>query len=88
MAIPKLKIILSDGTNSRDLLWMVHRGDEGYSGAAPSSLSLASSCLPFTSSSRDPISGPISGSSRNLGAKSDVVVRNPLETPRSAATTP
>ena len=52
------------------------------------SLSLASSCVPFTSSSRDPRSGAMSGSSRNRGAKSDVVVRNPLDTFGSAATTP
>ena len=36
MAKPKLKIILTDGTDSRELLGMVHRGDEAYSWPARS----------------------------------------------------
>ena len=43
MAKPKLKIILTVGTDSRELLGMVHRADEAYSW--PSSLSLAQQLL-------------------------------------------
>jgi hypothetical protein len=36
MAETKLKVILTDGADSRELLWMTHRGDEVHGGVAGS----------------------------------------------------